>query len=277
MNYELGTSKGDSYMEYGLCVEMALDDLPFERRVQKAAEIGFKYVEMWFVDMSFKGKPEEIASIADKNGVKVTNTVIGAPDGSIGGGLTDPRNREQWLDRARMTLNFNRAAGIPATIVCTGNIVPGMSEGQMRGSVMEGLKRTLEIARECNVTLLLEPLNTPYDHEGYFLTSSDAGAEICREIGSGNMKLLFDCYHMQIMEGDLVNHIRRNIDVIGHFHSAGVPGRHELYRGETNYPFLIERIEELGYKGIFGLEYAPSVAHEESLRKTLAYLGSDKS
>ena len=259
-------------MDYGLCVEMALDNLPFERRVEKAAEIGFKYVEMWFVDMSFKGKPEELAAIADKNGVKITNTVIGAPDGSIGGGLTDPANREQWLKRAEMTLEFNKAAGIGATIVCTGNVVPGMSEEQMRDSVMEGIKRTVEIAQKHDVTLLLEPLNTPYDHDGYFLTGSDAGAEICREIGADNMKLLFDCYHMQIMEGDLVNHIRRNIDVIGHFHSAGVPGRNEIYRGETNYPFLIEQIEATDYKGIFALEYAPSIVHEESLKKTLDYL-----
>ncbi len=259
-------------MDYGLCVEMALNDLAFEQRVQKAAEIGFKYVEMWFVDMSFKGKPETLAAVAQKNNVKITNTVIGAPDGSIGGGLTDPGNRRQWLKRAEMTLDFNKAAGIPATIVCTGNVVPGMSEKQMHDSVLDGLKRTVEMARKRDVTLLLEPLNTPYDHEGYFLTGSDAGAEICRAIGSDRLKLLFDCYHMQIMEGDLVNHIKRNIDVIGHFHSAGVPGRHELYRGETNYPFLVEQIENMGYTGIFGLEYAPSIDHEESLKKTLEYL-----
>jgi hydroxypyruvate isomerase len=259
-------------MDYGLCIEMALDNLPFEQRVQKAAEIGFRYVEMWFVDMSYKGKPETLAAIAQKSNVKITNTVIGAPDGSIGGGLTDPKNRNQWLNRARMTLDFNKAAGIPATIVCTGNVVKGMTQEQMRKSIMEGLKRTVEIAQKRDVTLLLEPLNTPYDHAGYFLTGSDAGAEICREIGFDKLKLLFDCYHMQIMEGDLVNHIKRNIDVIGHFHSAGVPGRHELYRGETNYPFLIEQIEEMGYTGVFGLEYAPSVKHEESLKKTLDYL-----
>jgi hydroxypyruvate isomerase len=122
------------------------------------------------------------------------------------------------------------------------------------------------------VTLLLEPLNTRYDHPGYFLTSSNAGAEICRKIGSPRMKLLFDCYHMQIMEGDLVKHIERNLDVIGHFHSAGVPGRHEPYQGETDYPFLLAQIEKLGYQGVFGLEYQPSIDHDESVRKTLAYL-----
>jgi hydroxypyruvate isomerase len=78
---------------------------------------------------------------------------------------------------------------------------------------------------------------------------------------------------MQIMEGNLVRHIERNLDVIGHFHSAGVPGRHELFRGEINYPFVLEQIERLGYQGLFGLEFQPSMDDAESLRRTLDYLG----
>jgi hydroxypyruvate isomerase len=84
--------------------------------------------------------------------------------------------------------------------------------------------------------------------------------------------MLFDCYHMQIMEGDLINHIQRNIDVIGHFHSAGVPGRHEAFKGETDYPFVLDQIERLGYTGVFGLEFTPSMNEEDSLTQTLAYL-----
>ena len=259
-------------MELGLCMEMAFTKLPFEERIKKAAAIGFKNVEMWFVDMSFKGKGEELAKIAQQNNVKITNTVVGAPDGSIGGGLTNPAKREQWLERTRFTLEFNKAAQIPSTIVCTGNVVDGMDDKQMMQSVMDGLKATVELAENAGMTLLLEPLNTTYDHPGYWLTSSDKGAEICRKLGSARMKVLYDCYHMQIMEGDLVKHIERNIDVIGHFHSAGVPNRNELYKGETNYPFVMSQIEKLGYKGIFGLEYMPSIDDEQSLRETLKYL-----
>ncbi len=259
-------------MRLGLCIEMVFADLPFEDRIRKAADCGYRNVEMWFVDKSFKGKPEQLAKIADGHGVAITNTVIGAPNGSVGGGLTNPANRKKWLARARMTIEFTRQAGIPATIVCTGNEVKGMSRRKMLASVIAGLKPTVEIAEKAGVTLLLEPLNTRYDHRGYFLASSDEGAEICRAIRSSRLKLLFDCYHMQIMEGDLVNHIKRNIDVIGHFHSAGVPGRHELYQGEVDYPFLIGQVENTGYQGVFGLEYLPSTDHESSARKTLAYL-----
>jgi hydroxypyruvate isomerase len=251
---------------------MAFADLLFEDRVRKAADCGFRNVEMWFVDGSFKGRPEQLANIAQTHDITITNTVIGSPDGAIGGGLTSPAKRQTWLARAAMTIEFTRQAEIPATIVCTGNNVKGMSRSQMLASVIAGLKPTVEMAEKAEVTLLLEPLNTRYDHPGYFLTGSDDGAEICRKIDSPRLKLLFDCYHMQIMEGDLVNHIERNIDVIGHFHSAGVPGRHELYQGETDYPFLLKQIERLGYQGVFGLEYMPSTDHEESVRRTLAYL-----
>jgi hydroxypyruvate isomerase len=115
-------------------------------------------------------------------------------------------------------------------------------------------------------------LNDKIDHPNYFLTSSDESAAICREIASPRVKLLFDCYHMQIMEGDLCGHIRKNLDVIGHMHSAGHPGRHELWLGETNYPFLVKQIDEIGYSGVFALEYMPTIDPAESLRRAAAYL-----
>ena len=259
-------------MRLGLCIEMALTGLPFEKRIEKAAEIGFKNVEMWFVDMSYAGAPADLARLAERHGVHIANTVIGAPDGTIGGGLTDPLKRDEWLDRTRMTLAFNKEANIPATIVCTGNIVQGLDDDVMYESVIEGLKATAGLAEKAGITLLLEPLNDRLDHPNYWLTSSDLGAALCRAVGSTRLRLLFDCYHMQIMEGDLVEHIKGNIDVIGHFHSAGVPGRNEVFIGEVRYPYVYKQIEASGYKGVFGLEYAPSMDDEQSLRETIAHL-----
>jgi hydroxypyruvate isomerase len=252
---------------------MALTGLPFEDRVKTAARLGFKNVEIWWVDSVFKGTPDQLAKLADANGVSITNTVINAPDGSVGSGLTDPRkSKDAWLARARMTINYTKEAQIPNTIFLTGNRVPGLTDQQMLESVIEWTKPVVDMAEKAGVTLLLEPLNDKYDHPDHWLTSSDLGAEICRKIGSKRLRILFDCYHMQTMEGDLVNHIKRNIDVIGHFHSAGVPGRHEVFMGETNYPFVLGQIEQLGYQGVFGLEYAPAMNDELSLTETLAYL-----
>ena len=260
-------------MKLGLCLEMALTSLPFEDRVKTAARLGFKNVEIWWVDSVFKGTPDQLAKLAQANGVTITNTVINAPDGSVGSGLTDPRkSKDAWLERARMTINYTKEAQIPNTIFLTGNRVPDLTDRQMLESVIEWTKPVVDMAEKAGVTLLLEPLNDKYDHPGHWLTSSDLGAEICRRIGSKRLRMLFDCYHMQIMEGDLVNHIKRNIDVIGHFHSAGVPGRHEVFTGETNYPFVLSQIEQLGYQGVFGLEFAPSMNDEVSLTQTLAHL-----
>ncbi len=259
-------------MELGLCIEMALTGLPFEQRIAKAAGLGLRHVEFWFVDKSYRGTPERLAAIAQQHAVTITNTVIGSPDGSIGGGLTNPANREEWIERARMTIAFTREAQIPATIVCTGNVVSGMTSEETLASVVEGLKSTVELAEKADVTLLLEPLNTACDHPGYWLTSSDLGAQICRRLGSKRMRLLFDCYHMQIMEGNLLQHIERNLDVIGHFHMAGVPGRHEVQQGEVNYPYLIEKVTGMGYRGVFGLEYAPSIDDEASIEETMKHL-----
>lgn len=259
-------------MELGLCIEMVFTKDPVAERMRKAARAGFRNVEMWLVDGSWKAGPDELAAAAKAAGVRVTNTVIGSPDGSVGGGLTDPARRGQWLQRTRMTLDFNKRAGIDASILCTGNVVPGQDERTTRASVLAGLKETARLAEQAGVTLLLEPLNTTYDHAGYWLASSDEGAALCREVGSERLRLLFDCYHMQIMEGDLARHIERNLDVIGHFHSAGVPGRHELHQGEVNYPFLLSTLERLGYRGVFGLEYAPSIEDERSLSETLKRL-----
>lgn len=270
-------------MNYGVCLEMVFTDRPFIDRIQLAADAGFTFAEMWFGDLTptpgerDTGKSKQAAHLraaAAKAGITLTNVVIGSPDGGLGGGLTDAKKRAEWLKRTDATLAYCTEAHIGAAIVCTGNLVKGLSRADMRRNVLEGLKATAERAEKAGITLLLEVLNDKVDHAGYFLTSSDEGAALCREVNSPRMKLLFDCYHMQIMEGDLIGHIRKNLDVIGHFHSAGHPGRHELWLGETNYPFLVRELEAMGYQGVFALEYAPTLPAMESLRKTLEHLNN---
>lgn len=268
-------------MRYGVCLEMFFTDRPFLDRITAVAEAGFNRAEMWFTDQTAwvdgmnagdSKHPNKVRAVAAAAGVVITNAVIGSPDGTLGGGLTDARNRSQWLARAETTLKLCRAADIAAAIVCTGNVVAGLTRQQMRQNVLDGLNATAELAEKIGVKLLLEPLNDKVDHPNYFLTSSDEGAALCREVGSTHLNLLFDCYHMQIMEGDLCGHIRRNLDVIGHFHSAGHPGRHELWMGETNYPSVVQEIEKSGYDGVFAFEYLPLLPPEKSLRCVMQHL-----
>jgi len=258
-------------MKLGLCLEMVFEDIPFAERITRAAELGYTVAEMWHADPAAKGSPEELAALAEKHGVTIASAVAGAPGGTLA--LTNPADREQWLQHVEKSLDYTKRAGIPNAIVCTGDTVEGMSETETMKSVLDGLSAAVRLAEGAGITLLLEPLNTKVDHPGQWLDSSDKGAEICRKIGSPRLKLLYDCYHMQIMEGDLVGHLETHLDVIGHIHAAGHPGRHELWLGEINYPFLVKALEDMGYDGVFALEYAPSMDNEESLRKTREHLG----
>ena len=120
------------------------------------------------------------------------------------------------------------------------------------------------------MVLLLEPLNVLVDHKGYFLYRSDEAFEILREVNSPDIKLLFDIYHQQITEGNLIRNIVANIDLIGHFHVAGNPGRNEPYIGEINYVEVFKAADEAGYTGYAGLEFWAKGDIEESLKNCLA-------
>ena len=115
-------------------------------------------------------------------------------------------------------------------------------------------------------TLVIEPLNELVDHAGYYLIRSDEAFEIVEEVGSSNVKVVFDIYHQQISEGHLIRNIIQNIDKIGHFHAAGNPGRNELTRGEIHYPQVFEAIQSTNYEGYVGLEYWPVEPALEGLK-----------
>ncbi len=150
---------------------------------------------------------------------------------------------------------------------------PGQKEGfadlsdhQMHTSIVEGLGQAAPMVEEAGLFLAVEPLNVLVDHPGYYLTTSEEGFDILGEVGSPNVKLLFDIYHQQITEGNLLDNIIPNIGSISHFHVADVPGRHEPSTGEINYSNVFAAIEKTGYGGYVGLEYGPTGDTAESLK-----------
>ena len=253
-----------------VCIETMYQKLPLAERAKRVYDAGFDAIEFWFYDMGGDRKIGELASFCRSKNILINNVVANSPDGGIGGSLTDPADRPKYLARVKETIRVAKDIGCTKMITCTGNWRRGVTMTEQKQSVVESLKAATEIAEKEGITLLLEPLNSAVDHAGYFLDSADEGAMICRAVWSPNMKLLFDVYHMQIMEGNVIARIERCMDVIGHFHSAGVPGRHELDDGELNYPEIIRRIDALGYQGLFGLEYWPALDADESLRKMRA-------
>jgi len=258
-----------------VCLEAIFDTVPLVERAKRVMDAGFDAVEFWFYDFDCVTKDTErnlaeFGKFCADNGILINNGVVNSPDASIGGSLLDPDDRPKYLQRLRDTIKVCKDINCHAAITCTGNELPNVPREQQKKCVIDTLKAAAEIAEAENFTLYLEALNTLVDHEGYFLDSAEEGAEIIKAVGSPRVKLLFDVYHMQIMGGNIVARIEKHVDVIGHFHSAGVPGRHDLDIGELDYRNILKAIDALGYKGLFGLEYWPEGDETESLKRMRA-------
>lgn len=253
-------------MTIDVCMETVFEDLPYLDRPVRIAAAGFKAIEAWFPDQCLSETDlPKLRQACESAGVKLNNIVINSPDGGIGGTLTNPLDRPKYLERMAFSLECCQKLGVSMMITCTGNTQPELSSRVQRDSIIEGLKAGADLAAKAGVTLVIEPLNSLIDHHGYFLDCPYRAADIVRAVHHPNVGLLFDCYHMQIMSGNVIQTIRDNLDVIRHFHSAGVPGRHELDDGELNYSKIVDAITEAGYQGCFGLEYFPKLESAKSL------------
>lgn len=172
--------------------------------------------------------------------------------------LGDPALRQSYLDGLRETVAAASQLHCRTIITQTGFRKPEISDPAFRESMVTGLRQAAGIAEAAGITLVVEPLNTLVDHKGYFLSTSEDASRLIDDVGSPNVKILFDIYHQQITEGNLIRNIRKNFSKIGHFHAAGNPGRHELAQGEINYPQVFGAIRSLGYTGYIGMEYVPT-------------------
>ena len=149
------------------------------------------------------------------------------------------------------------AAGIPQMIVFSGNRA-GMSDAEGLANCAVGLKRIMPAAERAGVTVIMELLNSKVDHHDYMCDHTAWGVELVKRVGSPRFKLLYDVYHMQIMEGDVIRTIRDNFAYINHYHTGGVPGRHEIDDAqELNYPRIMRALAELGFTGYVAQEFIP--------------------
>jgi hydroxypyruvate isomerase len=267
-----------------LCIEPFFLGIDTSKKIKKVKKLGFEAVEFWFWDHEFTGKkliPRrknilEISSVCKDLNITITDLVVNSPDGLIGGFLTKPEDKDKYLERLKETIDIAHKLNCKKLITCTGNEIAGKSFQQQFDSVAHTLAKAAEIVNKEGIILVLEALNSIVDHPGYFLTSSKTGFDIVKMVNNPGLKLLYDVYHMQIMGGNQIATIKENISMIGHFHSASVPGRNELYLGEINYASIMNAINDSGYEGYFGLEYWPSEQEESSLSKTLEFLNTIK-
>ena len=193
----------------------------------------------------------------------VANKGVTAP----GCGLVNPREHEEFLKQTQLAIDAARAVGAKQLVTLTGNEMGGVPRSEQMANAVAAMRAAAPMLEKNGMTAIVEVLNTYVDHAGYFLYYVRDGAELIDRVGSPNLKLLFDIYHVQIMEGNLIESIRSNIDRIGHFHVGDVPGRHQPGTGEINYRNVFKAIYDQGdrFRGSVALEYSPTVPLEQDL------------
>ena len=248
-------------LKLSACIEMIYSDLPFVERIAQVGRAGLRAFEFW----GWEDKDiDAIGEAKDKAGVAVASIV-----GSGGGDLVDPAQRGAFVQGVGKSIETAHRLGCKTLIIVTGNGRAGVPRAAQHHSIVEGLKQAAPLAEAESVTLALEPLNILVDHKGYYLSTSAEGFQILNEVASPNVKLLYDIYHQQITEGNLIANIEAGIKDIAHFHVADVPGRHEPGTGEINYRNVFKRIDALGYQGYVGLEYGPVADAGDTLRHVM--------
>ncbi len=176
--------------------------------------------------------------------------------------MVDPEQREAFLEEIKKAMTYVDIMGNKYVTVLAGNEVPKLTRAQQAVNLIECMRYAADIAGKHNVTLCVEPLNVLVNHPGYFLNRSDEAYEILTGVNNPHAKMLFDIYHQQITEGNLINNIKQFQDKIGTFHVGDNPGRHEPGTGEINYRNVFKAIYEIGHKGFLGLEFSPSIKKE---------------
>ena len=183
----------------------------------------------------------------------------------IDAGLCDPSQRDVLQSQIRSILPVLSEFECSRLILLSGNKVPGMSYEQMRANCIESLKRAADLAAPQNVELLLENID-PEENPKYFVTSVAEGFQIIREINNPRIRFLYDFFHEQLSEGNLISKLENNLDLIGLLHVADVPGRHEPGTGEINYANIFRKLGQLRYSRYIAMEFLPTADTVASLR-----------
>jgi len=247
-------------MKLSVCTDAVFAGQPLGNACREVLRLGFDTIEFWhYQDKDL----DELMGIQRETGLKVAAICTDFVS------LTLPEKREEYRQALAGTIRAAKQLGCDLIISQTGS-EEAFDRKLQHQSIVDGLKSFVPMLEENGITLAFEPLNVRVDHAGYYLQSSDECVEILDEVGSERVKMLFDIYHQQITEGDIIRRIRQYILYIAHFHTAGNPGRHELYNSELDYATVFRAIEATGYRGYVGLEYFP----EDSVDKGLLHARS---
>ena len=236
------------------------DDVPVETLIKEAAGAGYAAVELW---ARAQAPFEEILELADKYGIAVASM---SGHNSLRDGLNKPENHDRIEQELLESIDLAAQHGIPG-LICFSGDRNGLDDERGAEIVAEGCNRVKGAAEEKGINLNIELLNSKVNHPDYQCDHTDWGVKVCEMVGSPRVKLLYDIYHMQIMEGDLIRTIRDNVQHIGHFHTAGNPDRRDLDEDqEIYYPGVMRAIAETDYDLYVGHEFRPKGDAVEALK-----------
>jgi hydroxypyruvate isomerase len=222
-------------------------NVPLEEFVMASKGMGIKSVELL---------TSEEWPVAVKHGL--TCAMGYATSIGLTKGFNDPTLHEQLLKDYSVNIPKAADAGLKNVICFSGN-ANGLSAEAGLENCARGLEPVLKIAAQYNITVCMELLNSKINHKDYQCDHTEWGVKLCEKVGSENLKLLYDIYHMQIMEGDVIGTLTKYKNYIGHYHTAGVPGRHEIDdTQELNYPAIMKAIIATGFKGFVAQEFIPA-------------------
>ncbi|WP_444999628.1 hydroxypyruvate isomerase [Halomonas mongoliensis] len=244
-------------------LSMLFNEVEFLDRFEAAARAGFKGVEYLF---PYDFEVAELKRRLDDNGL--TQVLFNLPAGDWAAGergiACHPDRVEEFREGVERAIAYARVLG-NAQVNCLAGIQPeGVSDDQARATLVENLRFAAGKLADAGILLVAEPINTR-DIPGFFLNRTEQALDIFDEVGSDNLKLQYDIYHMQIMEGDLAPTLETHLARIAHVQIADNPGRHEPGSGEIHYPFLFAHLDRLGYEGWVSAEYKPAATTEEGL------------
>ena len=251
-------------MKYSACIEMLFQESPFIERIQSAKEAGFQAVEFWL------WQPKDLPAI--KEALDKTGLSVAIFQGNMEGRMIDPADHDIYVQGVKKSLEAAKLLGTKTLFLMTDILKEDRTVLEPSTPIspedrLSAVKRVLialkPLAEAAGVTLVIEPLNILVDHKGYYLHHSAPAFALVREINSPNIKVLYDIYHMQIMEGNIIQTLQQNQDAIGYIHIADVPGRLQPGTGEINYGNVFKVLRELGYDGIVGFEFEPDGASEK--------------
>ena len=245
-------------MKFSLCIGAypGKDAVYHLEKVKEHGFQGLEYYAWWEL-----GDLKKLAAEQERIGVGLSATCTKFIS------LVDESLRDDYVEGVRQTIEACRILGVRSIISQTGNVLDGVPRDQQRQAMVETLKRCAPLLEEAGMVLEVEPLNGLVDHAGHFLQRSDESVDVIDQVGSPNVKLVFDVYHQQITEGNVIRNATGYIDRINHYHIADNPGRKQPGTGEMNYVNILRAIKNTGFSGFVGLECGFTVDTDEAIQQ----------